>query len=120
MDNKKLVLSLISVGKENAISRQELKTLTGLDDRNIRLIIKELTKDHDIISSSSARGYWISEDDSEIKQFLAECDSRSRTGQLNVDPIRKRHYARQGIITIPVKAHFRRISKKEDIRQISL
>lgn len=74
----------IPFGKGNAISRAELKMLTGIDDRAIRLLIKEtnrkaLDNGFAILSSSASKGYWKSEDAEEIKAYLKESERRRRT-----------------------------------------
>ena len=41
-----------------------------------------------ILSSSSAKGYWRSDDPDEIDRFLKESDNRRTTEALNVEPLR--------------------------------
>lgn len=53
------LLDYIPFGKENAVTRQELVRLTGLDDRTIRNEIKRLNREGvPILSSSHTCGYW--------------------------------------------------------------
>ena len=83
------LLTLIPYGRENAISRSDLAKLTGWDDRKVRDEIKKLMRDGEhILSSSSAKGYWRSDDPEEIERFLIECDKRRTTEALNVEPLR--------------------------------
>lgn len=83
------LLNLIPYGKENAISRKDLSKLTGWDDRRVRDEIKRLMRNGErILSSSSAKGYWRSDDPDEIERFLKESDNRRRTEALNVEPLR--------------------------------
>lgn len=108
------ILSLIPKGKVNAISRSDLVALTGISDRTIREIIKKLIKDGNIIlSSSKSKGYWISNNDDEIKDFLKESDNRRRTEYFNTDPIRRLYYKRKGIRTVEVRGHLRKLSQKD-------
>lgn len=83
----------IPYGKENAISRAELRMLTGIDDRAIRLLIKEANKNaldngYAILSSSSAKGYWKSTKRIEIDKYLKESDRRQKTESENNEGIR--------------------------------
>lgn len=78
------IAEYIPFGKENAVSRAELKILTGIDDRAVRLLIKEanrkaLENGYAILSSSAAKGYWKSEDTGEIRAYLKESERRRRT-----------------------------------------
>ena len=80
----------IPEGREHAISRKELRTMLGRDDRVIREWIKQANRRLEpegkvILSSSSWRGYWISSDPEEIAAYLQEQGSRARTQAKN-DP----------------------------------
>ena len=76
------LLTFIPKGKENAISRNELSQITGYPDRFLRSEIKRLVRSGiPILSSSSAKGYWYSEDISEIDAYLAEARQRERTSR---------------------------------------
>ena len=112
------LLSLIPYGRENAISRADLVRLTGMDDRAIRSAIKALIRQgNTILSSSSAKGYWQSDDIAEIEQFLRESDHRRTTESLTVEPLRKKVARAKGLDIIPVKAHFRRLHKPPNPEQ---
>ena len=45
------------IPNDRYITRNELKDLTGLDDRTIRNIISKIRLEHTIISLSSQKGY---------------------------------------------------------------
>lgn len=65
------IAEYIPEGRENAVSRRELARLTGLTDRSIREHIKGANRaligeGKAILSSSRARGYWIS---SEVQEW---------------------------------------------------
>jgi hypothetical protein len=101
------LLNLIPYGKENAISREDLSKLTGWDE------IKRLMRNGErILSSSSAKGYWRSDDPDEIERFLKESDNRRTTEALNVEPLRFFVAKSKGEDLIPVRAHYRRIHKR--------
>ncbi len=83
----------IPEGKENAVSRAELARLTGLPDRSIREHIKRANRaligeGKAILSSSRARGYWISSEVREMEEYLKESTHRARSQYLNDSPIR--------------------------------
>ena len=110
------LLSLIPEGRENAISRETLRRLTGLDDRKIRLEIKRLiSQGHVILSSSSAKGYWQSDNISEIEQFIRESDHRRSTEAKTIEALRRLVAKRKGEDIVYVKAHIRRLHKPHDI-----
>lgn len=84
------VLGHIPAGRENAISRAELSRVTGLPDRAVRLEIKRLVRAGiPILSSSTARGYWYSEDIQEIEAFIREDDARNRTSRKTTAKLRR-------------------------------
>ena len=117
------LLNLIPYGKENAISREDLSKLTGWDDRRVRDEIKRLMRNGErILSSSSAKGYWRSDDPDEIERFLKESDNRRRTEALNVEPLRFFVAKSKGEDLISVRAHYRRIhnqaSGKTDMQDV--
>ena len=65
------LLNLIPYGRDNAVSRADLVRLTGWNDRKVRDEIKRLLRNGErILSSSSAKGYWRSDDPDEIERFL--------------------------------------------------
>lgn len=109
------LLSLIPEGRENAISRETLRRLTGLDDRKIRLEIKRLiSQGHVILSSSSAKGYWQSDDTAEIERFIRESDHRRSTEAKTIEALRRLVAKRKGEDIVYVKAHIRRLHKPHE------
>ena len=67
------VLRCLGVGKENRVSLETLQTLTGMNERAIRMEIQRLRNKERIMILSSPRkdGYWIAADDEwdEVDQF---------------------------------------------------
>ena len=109
------LLSLIPEGRENAVSRETLRRLTGLDDRRIRLQIKKLIRQgYPILSSSSAKGYWQSDNISEIEQFIRESDHRRSTEAKTIEALRRLVAKRKGEDIVYVKAHIRRLHKPHE------
>lgn len=104
------ILQYIPHGKENAISRNELSRLLKLPDRKIRKLIEQKRiKGIPILSSSSARGYWISDDISEIQAFLQEFDHRINTQNKNMAKLRRYCNEVTGVHCTKVREHIRRL-----------
>lgn len=102
----------IPEGRENAISRRELKAVTGLsDDRTVRSQVKAANRRLEgkvILSSSSWKGYWISSDPDEIDAYLREQASRARTQAQNDEPARKLLASLRGEKMVRVSSYLRR------------
>jgi DNA gyrase/topoisomerase IV subunit A len=67
----------IPIGRENAITRDQLSRLTGLNDRKLRKEIARLRCDDDetnivIVSTSDGRGYYRTDNIDEIEHFIRE------------------------------------------------
>ena len=74
------LLTLIPKSKDKAISRAKLKSLTGIHERVIRILIKQMVSQRiPILSSSGCSGYWISYDLNEIESFIKEGERRANT-----------------------------------------
>lgn len=70
------ILNIIPFGKENAISRELLKTYTDMSDRKIRQIIHELRISGQIIcSDSGCKGYWRPTKRKEVEDFIEQMES---------------------------------------------
>lgn len=54
------ILDYIPIGNKNPISRETLSYITGLDDRTVRRIIKNLKEKYPIVNTG--RGYYIADD----------------------------------------------------------
>lgn len=115
----------IPEGRENAISRAELQKVTGLPDRTIRAEIKRAnarieTECKAILSSSSARGYWITSDIAEMRRYLRESEHRQNVTAQNDMPIFRIVMSMTGEKVIPVKRHMRNLThtKNPEIKQV--
>lgn len=110
------ILDNIPFGKDNAISRERLVQLTGMTDRAIRKSIQELREDGEIIlSSSHGKGYWRSDEASEIGKYIAENRSRIRKLYKTNKKLTEYYYARTGQKYITVSEHTRRINANEQV-----
>ena len=104
------MLELIPHGKENAISREELVRLTGLDDRTVRQEIARLRESGEIIlSTSRQKGYWQSDDPVEINEYRIELKRREMSLARTNRNILKKLYERTGQRFTTVREHERRI-----------
>lgn len=109
------ILDFIPYGKNNAISRQELVMRTGMTDRAIRRAIQLLREDGEIIlSSSHGKGYWRSDEVSEIAQYIRENDSRCRKMSRTNRKIKEKYYTLTGQRYTTVKEHIRRVGICKD------
>lgn len=113
------IADYIPMGKENAVSRARLVRLTGLPDRAIRDHIKRANRvltleGREILSSSGARGYWISDDLAEMEEYLRESTHRARTQFFNDAPIRSLVMRRNDTKTVQVRAYTRRVRVKTE------
>ncbi len=111
------IIGFIPAGRQNAVSRTDLKRLTGIsDDRKIRDLIKQANRilaaeGRAILSSSGTKGYWITDDIKEMEAYLEESSRRSKTQYQNDDPIRQLVRRKGGSNTVHVTDYFRRVSK---------
>ncbi len=93
MDDCKLELfwSEIPVGKENALTRQELCALWDMGDRSVRKVMQELSRfdngdDYILIRSGNSKGFYKTDDPAEIAAFRKECINKGRS---HFAPLRK-------------------------------
>ena len=71
----------LSIGSNNAHTREELANLTSLSDREVRRLIADARRTTDgpvIISSSDTVGYWLAEDIYDADRFIKETNRRIR------------------------------------------
>ena len=115
------ILDYIPVGRENAITRAELVRLTGLPDRTIREAIeRKRFEGEPIMSSSSAKGYWLSNDPDDWEMYLREGDARIRSFARSSSKLRERYYAAKGVKVTKVREHTRRLGVHVQPEQISM
>jgi len=74
----KALLEHIPHGKENAISRRELRERTGMTDRKMRAAIATARADGEfIINNQDGRGYYMTDDLMELKEFYDSNHARA-------------------------------------------
>lgn len=62
------VYNALLVGKENALSRDELVSKTGEKDRDVRTAIEMLRHDKVILALPTGKGYYVPRDDAQGRQ----------------------------------------------------
>lgn len=88
---KEQVLNLIPSNRKNAITSKELMSFTGLKFRELKEIIAELRIEYPICSrETDGGGYWVAEDDLDIKEFIAMI-GRRRDGYNKTITIMENH-----------------------------
>jgi DNA-binding transcriptional regulator YhcF (GntR family) len=75
-EQKKMILDLIPRDKRNAIHLRELESETNINVYRVKKIIQELRQEKNIILSGRC-GYWISDNVSEIMEFLNAFDAQT-------------------------------------------
>ena len=79
------IIDYIPKGYENAISRQALSQITGLNDRVIRNMIEEARRETIIISNNDGSGYWLYPDNPTkhermlLEKFVKQQESRAKS-----------------------------------------
>lgn len=63
---------------DEPISKNELHSMTGYSDREIRAAVQTLRNNgYPVMSSSKTNGYWIARNEDEIYMLIAELKSRA-------------------------------------------
>lgn len=66
-----MIAQYLGRGKQNAMTREQLVELSGLDDRAVRNGIKQLRENGELICNDcDGKGYYIAATDEEIKRLL--------------------------------------------------
>lgn len=78
------IRDLIPYGRENAVTRENLCILTGLNDRVVRNEIKKLRRDMPILNLQDRSGYYMPRTDNdfelmELKRFINQESKRARS-----------------------------------------
>lgn len=84
MDNAQVFWNDIPVGKENAITYDELRMMWNCSDRTTRAILHELSlfdngDNYILIRSSKGKGFYKTDDESEITAYKRECLNKGRS-----------------------------------------
>lgn len=84
----------IPIGKRNRVTYSELCDLWGMSKRMVRLILNRLASwdngdGYILVRSSSARGFWRTDDREEIKRYRREPLSRAKSYLRQLDKINR-------------------------------
>ena len=74
------ISGLLSIGRENAVSRRELEAMTGLDGRTVRLLIERERRAGVPILADNATGYFLPATEDEKAAFVRSM--RHRAGEI--------------------------------------
>lgn len=74
------IAELLSPGRENAISRRDLETMTGLNGRTVRLMIQKERLARAPILADNSTGYFLPESEDERAAFVRSM--RHRAGEI--------------------------------------
>lgn len=73
------ILNYIPKGRENAISRDKLRQLTGLTDSKMRDLIRQARHDVPIVNLQDGKGYYIPTEVEEVDRFIAQEEKRAKS-----------------------------------------
>lgn len=71
------ISDILPRGRESALKMRDLKELFSKDSRTIRLEIQR-ERQHVPILSDNSSGYWVSDDEAEVRQFTISMRRRAR------------------------------------------
>ena len=97
------LLLYMPVGKENAVSREYLSTVTGMSDRRVRNAIHEARREVLIVNLSGGKGYYIADmtkenERLELLQYFRQEESRLKSIGWALKPVRN-ELKKWGLIT---------------------
>lgn len=100
----------IPYGRDNAISKSELISLTGMTERAVRRAIERARESGIMImSSSQVRGYWQTEDIAEMEDFVRQTDNRIKALYFAKAKMQAEICKAKNIKTVTVREHKRRV-----------
>ena len=90
-----MISDFVLHGKENAVSKAYLSRMTGLDERAVRSELKKINEQIveaegvAIVSTASQKGYWKTNDLSELEAYEREQIHRAVSIIMNLAPVRE-------------------------------
>ena len=89
------IVDYIGIGRENAVTREQLCTMTGLPDRTVRKLIADARNNGEvIINAQDGAGYYITDDPIELKMQYRQNENRA----LNI--LRQQKHIRRKLASI--------------------
>jgi biotin operon repressor len=73
------ILDYIPKGKDNAVTRERLCSLTGMNDRAVREMISQARREAVIINLQNGDGYYIPTDRAEIERYVRQETARLKS-----------------------------------------
>ena len=78
------IIDFIPFGKENAITREQLRMITGMPDRKMRDLISEAREEWPILNLQTGDGYYMPKEDrlseiAEVKKWLKQEGNREKS-----------------------------------------
>ena len=83
------IMDILSAGKENALTAQDIGRLLGYDIRGVRSEIARLRQQGEFICATSSKenkGYFLPESDTDIVNFVVMTENRIKETQKMVQP----------------------------------
>lgn len=114
------ILTFIPKGEKNAVSRNHLRTVTNLSDREVRRAIAEKRKSGVPILASKHGGYFIAENIEQIEEYLKWIDSYNTSYYFDFLPLRKMVVESKGQKLVKVRQHFRKLGMTIPENQLSM
>lgn len=75
-----MLLDYLGYGKANAVKRERLAALSGMDDRKMRDVIKLLREDGVLIcNDGDGSGYYLADNQEQADQLIADYTHRAQT-----------------------------------------
>ena len=81
MKERELLFNALNKGQENARTRQELCSITGLPDRKLRKLIEHMINEEGylILSSSRTAGYYLPKDFNDVDAVMRELKAKANS-----------------------------------------
>ena len=73
------ILNYIHKGRENAVTRERLRQLTGLTDCKVRELIREARQSVPIVNLSDGRGYYVPTKEEEVDKYIRQEEHRAKS-----------------------------------------
>ena len=89
-DEEKTLVKMFFLKNPNFMHLKDLQSFTGIKERKITAIIQELRKEGIPILSHRIRGFWLSEDEVEIKNWIKEWENETKRRFLVIKELKRK------------------------------
>ena len=83
------IIELLKEGKENAVTRETLCAMTGMNDRTIRNEIERLRREYVILNDQDGKGYYLSKNEKEVRRYVRQEEARAKAIFYRLRPARE-------------------------------